>query len=299
MTPIMRHTDDQKRGRAMSSPVMSAVRAGFARGRIELRHTFTNAQDLWAYFFPVAILLVVMFFMRGATVPGTGFSLGARTLPSALGMLIAFGGLATVAGMLTVEREDGTLLRAKATPHGMLGYLIGKIVVVSSMTLISLALQLFGGFATQNGLRLTVPGMLTLAWVVLLGLIATMPLGAVFGSVLTNPQNMGLIMLPIMGLVAMSGIFYPITNFPVWLQWIAQIFPIYWLGLGMRSALLPGDLAAVEIGHSWRHLETVGVLGAWAVVGLVLAPIVLRRMARRESGSAVDARRQKAMQRVR
>jgi len=281
------------------NPVMSAVRAGFARGRIELRHTFTNAQDLWTYFFPVVILLIVMFFMRGATVPGTGFSLGARTLPSALGMLIAFGGMASVAGILTIEREDGTLLRAKAIPHGMLGYLVGKIVLVSSMTLISLALQLSAGFATQNGLHLSVPGALTLAWVVLLGLIATMPLGAVFGSILTNPQNMGLIMLPIMGLVAMSGIFYPITNFPVWLQWIAQFFPIYWLGLGMRSALLPGDLAAVEIGHSWRHLETIGVLGAWAVLGLVLAPIVLRRMARRESGSAVDARRQKAMQRVR
>lgn len=279
--------------------VMSAVRAGVARGRIELRHTFTNAQDLWTYFFPVVILGAVMFFMRGATVPGTGFSLGARTLPSALGMLIAFGGMATVAGLLVVEREDGTLLRAKAIPHGMLGYLVGKIVLVSSMTLISLVLQLFAGLATQNGLRLTVPGVLTLVWVVLLGLIATMPLGAVFGSILSNPQNMGLIMLPIMGLVAMSGIFYPITSFPVWLQWIAQAFPIYWLGLGMRSSLLPGDLAAVEIGHSWRHLETIGVLGAWAVLGLVLAPIVLRRMARRESGSAVDARRQKALQRVR
>ena len=281
------------------SPVMNAMRAGFARGRIELRHTFTNAQDLWTYFFPVVILLAVMFFMRGATVPGTGFSLGARTLPSALGMLIAFGGMASVAGILTIEREDGTLLRAKATPHGMLGYLVGKIVLVSSMTLISVALQLIAGLTTQDGLRLTVPGGLTLVWVVALGLIATMPLGAIFGSILTNPQNMGLIMLPIMGLVALSGIFYPITSFPVWLQWIAQVFPIYWLGLGMRSALMPGDLAAVEIGHSWRHLETVGVLGAWAVLGLMLAPIVLRRMARRESGSAVDARRQKAMQRVR
>jgi len=46
-------------------------------------------------------------------------------------------------------------------------------------------------------------------------------------------------------------------------------------------------------------METVGVLGVWAVLGLVLAPMVLRRMARRESGSAVDARRQKALQRVR
>ena len=35
------------------------------------------------------------------------------------------------------------------------------------------------------------------------------------------------------------------------------------------------------------------MLGAWAVLGLVVAPIVLRRMARRESGSSVAARREK------
>ena len=105
-------------------------------------------------------------------------------------------------------------------------------------------------------------------------------------------------MLPLMGLIATSGIFYPITNFPTWLQWVGQAFPVYWLGLGMRSALLPDEMAAVEFGQSWRHLETLGVLGAWAVAGLILAPIVLRRMARRESGSSVAARREKALQRV-
>ena len=61
------------------------------------------------------------------------------------------------------------------------------------------------------------------------------------------------------GLAAMSGIFYPITNFLV-LQWTGQVFPLYWLGLGMRSALLPNEMAAVEIGDSWRHLATFGVL---------------------------------------
>jgi ABC-2 type transport system permease protein len=66
----------------------------------------------------------------------------------------------------------------------------------------------------------------------------------------------------------------------------------------MRSALLPDALSAVEIGESWRYLETVLVLGAWAAVGLVLAPIVLRRMARRESGSSMATRREKAMRRV-
>ncbi len=128
--------------------------------------------------------------------------------------------------------------------------------------------------------------------------MATLPLGAVIGSLIENPRNMGLVVMPIFGLIALSGIFYPINGLPGWLQGVAQVFPLYWLGLGMRSALLPGDLAAVELGGSWRHLETVGVLGAWAVLGLVLAPVVLRRMARRESGSRVAARRERAMQRV-
>jgi ABC-2 type transport system permease protein len=105
-------------------------------------------------------------------------------------------------------------------------------------------------------------------------------------------------MLPSLGLAAISGIFYPISSLPQWAQGIAQVFPMYWMGLGMRSALLPGSAVVVEIGQSWRHLETLGVLAVWAVIGLALAPIVLRRMARRESGSSVAARREKALQRV-
>jgi ABC-2 type transport system permease protein len=277
----------------------NAIRYGFVRGWIELKHTFRSGQDLWTYLFPAVLLLVVMFFMRNATVPGTGFSLGARTLPSAIGMGIAFGGLVNLAQQLMVEREDGTLLRAKATPNGMLGYLVGKITVVSLMLLVSLVLQLVPGLFVLDGFALnTFSAWFTLAWVLVIGLFATMPIGAIVGSLFSNPRNFGLVMLPLMGLVATSGIFYPITNFPTWLQWVAQAFPIYWLGLGMRSAMLPGDMASVEFGQSWRHLETLGVLSVWAAAGLILAPLVLRRMARRESGSSVAARRERALQRV-
>ncbi|SIR88609.1 ABC transporter permease [Micromonospora avicenniae] len=281
------------------NPTAAAVRAGFRRGTTELRNTFTNAQDLWGYAFPTLVLLVTIFFMRGATVPGTDFSLGSRTLPSVLGMGLAFGGLITLAQQLVVEREDGTLLRAKATPNGMLGYLVGKLTLMSTVALVSMLIQLVPSLFLVDGLRLTsAPAWLTLLWVAVLGLVATLPLGAVIGSLIENPRNLGLVMLPMMGLIALSGIFYPINGYPGWLQAVAQAFPVYWLGLGMRSALLPDALAAVEVGGSWRHLETFGVLGAWAVLGLVLAPVVLRRMARRESGSRVAARRERAMQQI-
>jgi ABC-2 type transport system permease protein len=281
------------------SPTMVAARAGASRGRIELRQTFTNPQDLWNYLFPTVAFLVVLFFMKGAAVPGTNFNLGARTLPSLLGMTVAFSGLVTLMMALALEREDGTLLRAKAIPNGMFGYLVGKLVLVAGMTLASITIILVPSSIMLDGLALTsVTAWLTLLWVMVLGLVATLPLGAIFGSMFSNPRNAGVIMMPVMGLVAISGIFYPIASFPEWLQGIAQVFPIYWLGLGMRSAMLPDGLAAVEIGESWRHLETVGVLGAWAVAGLVVAPIVLRRMAQRESGSSVAQRREKAMQRT-
>ena len=278
---------------------MVALRAGIRRGGIELRQTLTNLQDLGNYLFLPAIFLVVMFFLRGQSVPGTSFSLSAMTIPSALGMQVAFGGLLGIAVALVTEREDGTLLRAKAIPNGMLGYLVGKVLQFSGMSLISSAVILVPGAFLFSGLQLSNPAAwFTLAWVLVLGLLATMPIGAIFGALFPNPNYLGLIMLPFTGLAAISGIFYPITSFPVWLQWTAQVFPIYWLGLGMRSALLPGSLVSVEIGGSWRHLETVGALGVWAVIGLAVAPVVLRRMARRESGSSVAERREKAIQRV-
>ena len=164
------------------------------------------------------------------------------------------------------------------------------------MTLVTLAIILVPGMLLFDGLRLGSSGSwLTLAWVLLLGLVATMPIGAVLGLLFPGPRSMGLIMVSMMGLVATSGIFYHIGGFPVWLQGIAQVFPIYWLGLGMRSVFLPDALTAAELYHSWRHLEAFGVLSAWAVLGLVIAPVILRRMARRESGSAVAARRERVL----
>ncbi|SDH01412.1 ABC-2 type transport system permease protein [Sinosporangium album] len=281
------------------TPTTVAAWAGWRRGLIELRQSFTNGQDLFGHLFWPAAMLATIYFVGDTALDAGGLLLGTMLLPSILGMNVAFNGLLTMSQLLAVEREDGTLLRAKATPNGMLGYLVGKVVTVSGTLIAGVAIVLIPGLFLVDGLALgSLSAWLTLAWVVLLGTVASLPLGAVLGSLCSSPRSLGLIMFPIMGLAAISGIFYPITSMPEWLQWIAQAFPLYWLGLGMRSALLPDAAVAIEIGESWRHLETLGVLGAWTVFGLVVAPIVLRRMARRESGSSVAERRHKALQRI-
>jgi ABC-2 type transport system permease protein len=276
---------------------MTAMRAGFARGLIELRQSFAGAGLINHLLWPI-VTLVAIFFLRDRRFGASGFTLDALALPGVLGMFVALGALLVIQ-YLTAEREDGTLLRARAIPNGIPAYFTGKLVNTSATVLVYLAILLVPGLLIVRGLNTGSAGSwLTLAWVVALGLVATQSIGAVLGALVSTPRGAGYLSLPIMGLIAISGIFYPIAALPQWLQWIAQVFPMYWLGLGMRSALLPAAAASVEIGGSWRHLETLGVLGAWAVVGVLVAPIVLRRMARRQSGSAVAERRERALQRV-
>lgn len=182
---------------------------------------------------------------------------------------------------------------------GWRAYLTAKIVYAAASALLGLAIPLGYGVIFFRGLAVGgVSSWLTLAWVVVLGLLATLPLGMVIGSLMPSARSANLLTPVMGGLVAISGVFYPITHLPHWLQPIGQVFPMYWVALGARSALLPASMASVEIGHSWRHPETVAVLAVWAVAGLTLAPWALRRMARRQSGSRVAAARDKHLQRV-
>ncbi len=246
------------------------VRLGIARGRIELKHSLSYWPDIVQTVVFAAVSLLVLFLLRGHHVPGTSFSLGSLTLPSLIGMNLAFSGVLGV-----------------------------SVTFTSCTTVIALAILLVVGRLAFPGLSVTAAGWLTMAWVVALSLLATIPIGIALGSLLPNPQYIPLVMLPFGALTAISGIFYPITHLPGWLQGIGQVFPMYWAGLGMRSALLPPSLAAVEIDGSWRHWLVLLVLAAWAVAGLLAAPPMLRRMARRESGSRVAARRERALVRPR
>jgi ABC-2 type transport system permease protein len=272
------------------------VRLGVTRGLLEVRQALTTGQDLFWIILMNGIFIVVLYFQRNSTIEGT--SLAMLTLPSLMGMGVATGGYMGIAQLLSFHREDGTLLRAKTVPQGMVGYMVSQLVVtflnvVLGFVIIVAGLVLLDGFGAVG-----LAGWLTLLGVTVLGLLATLPWGAIVGSLVkSSASSFGVTFLPISGLIAISGIFYPITALPGWVQGIAQVFPVYWLGLGMRSALLPASAVAAEIGESWRQLETFGVLGAWAVVGLLITPAILRRMARGESGSAMEARKERALHR--
>lgn len=192
--------------------------------------------------------------------------------------------------------STGSRTRAKAAPNGILSHLVGNVVVYVGTALGPLLVLLAASAVLVDGVSpTTAGGWMRLVWVSVLGLTATIPTGAVLGAVVRNPIVLGWMSLLIYGSMAVSGVFYPLRAFPGWLQIVGRLLPTYWMGLGLRSALLPAEAIELELGQSWQTFQTVAALGTWTVAGLVLAPIALRRMARHQSGSRVAATRERVM----
>ncbi len=285
----------------MNRDTLHAIGLGARRGWTEFLLSLRSAQDQGFYLFMGLGTLLYLWFNRDGELEGTGISLVAYSLPSILAALLAFGVVIGPAFALAMEREDGTLLRHKALPHGMPGYVTGQVVYHSLGLLPMLLVILVPSFLLFDGvMERGAAGWLTVVWVLALGLLATLPLGMILGAVVPNTQKVSSWgMLPVIVVTAISGIFFPIQALWGWVQVVAQVFPTYWIGLGMRSAFLPDAGASLELGGSWRTGQTVLVLTAWAVAGLLVTPVVLRRMARRQSGSQVAAARDAAVQWVR
>ncbi|MGY1600719.1 ABC transporter permease [Geodermatophilus sp. SYSU D00815] len=278
-----------------------AIGLGIRRGWTEFVLSIRSPQDQGFYLFTALATLLYLWINRDDEVEGTGLLMPTVALPSILGALLAFGVIIGPAYALAMEREDGTLLRHKAIPHGMQGYVSGQLVyhslgVVPQWLVILVPSFLLFDDVMQRGAA----GWLMVAVVLLLGLLATLPLGMILGSVVPSVQKVGTWgMLPVIVLTAISGIFFPIQVMWGWVQAVAQVFPVYWIGHAMRWAFLPAEASAAELGGTWRPTTAVLVLVAWAVVGLLVTPRVLRRMARRQSGSTVEAARDAALQWVR
>jgi ABC-2 type transport system permease protein len=280
------------------NPARHAIGLGVRRGWTEFLLSVRSPQDQGFYLFTALATLTYLWFNRDDEIEGTDLLTPTLALPSILGALIAFGVLIGPAYALAMEREDGTLLRHKAVPRGIQGYVTGQIVFHSLGVVPQFLVILVPSFflfddVMQNGAA----GWAAVAGVIVLGLLSTLPLGIMLGSVVPSVQKVGTWgMLPVLVITAISGIFVPIQAMWGWVQVIAQIFPVYWIGHAMRWAFLPDEAAVAEVGGEWRIGMAVIVLVAWAVVGLLAAPRVLRRMARRQSGSQVQAARDAALQ---
>src|SRR5690606_30812193 len=125
--------------------------------------------------------------IEGTPVPTAGYILAA--IVAVLVLLVAGWGAATE---IAAEYEDGTLLRARALPHGLRAYAVGAVVRLVLELTVSVAVMLLLA-AIVLGPRWTLDGgdALLLLAVLVLGVAAVAPLAFIAGSLVRNPRAVG------------------------------------------------------------------------------------------------------------
>jgi ABC-2 type transport system permease protein len=67
----------------------------------------------------------------------------------------------------------------------------------------------------------------------------------------------------------LAGTFFPVDNFPKWLQPISKILPLTHLNSAMRSVAFDGA-------HLTDCMTEIGVLAAWGIVAYAVAVKVFK-----------------------
>lgn len=169
------------------------------------------------------------------------------------------------------ERSQGTLERLMASPlrRGdlVVGYMVGfgTIAVVQAVEVLAFTLYVLHVHNEGNvGIVLLLTLLMTLVAVNLGIFLST------FAS--TEFQAVQFIPLAILPQVLLSGIIFPVSAEPAWLQAVSNILPLTYGVSGLRDVMLRGaDLSSGSV------LLSIGVLAAYVVVLIVAAAATLRR----------------------
>ncbi|MEV1200634.1 ABC transporter permease [Microbispora rosea] len=269
----------QESGAVVLDPARSIVwRAAVARSSVELKSFFRNRQSLVFTLLLPIVLLVVLGSIFSGTVPGTHTDFKQMFIAGIIAcgvMSVSFNGLAI---SVAIERDTGMIRRLASSPMPKSAYFIGKVVRVAvtgtleTLLLLAVAVPAFGLPLPSTAARWE-----TLVWVLLLGAVACTLLAVAFSSIIPNARSASAIVtLPFLVLQFISGVFFPYSQLPAWMQTVAALFPLKWMTQGLRSVFLPDDFARVEPAGVWELDRVALVLAAWCLAGLVLSFLTFR-----------------------
>jgi ABC-2 type transport system permease protein len=267
------------------SPRRTAA-AGVRRGLLELLHLLRSPREAFGLL-STPVLFVVLGTLIDGDIPGSPVPMADLMVAGGIATMVVQAGLLTLTQTLAVEREDGTLARMRAVPHGIGVYLVAKTVVVTVTALGGSVLTLAGGALFVGSSLPSGPRhWLILVSVTLLGLLAVVPFGAILGAILPNAREaLGFLMIPLLVLMVFSGLYFPLSNLPAAVQDVVQAFPLKWTGQGVRAALLPDAALGSETVGAWELPKVYLINTVWAVAGFLIAPRILQRMTRRATGT--------------
>jgi len=260
------------RSRFLGSLYAGNARSVMSRGALATRSS--NSLIVVSGFFEPIFYLVSL-----------GFGLNSLVGPVATttGQLVPYAAF-IAPGLLAVAAMNGAIydstwnvffkMHYSKLYQGMLSTSLGPLDV--ALGEIGLALARGGVYAIGFLIVMQVLG-LNLAWTAILALPAVLliafgfaSLGMAVTSFLKSFQQMDWVNFVMLPLFLFSATFYPITVYPVPIQWIIQVLPL-WQGVELVRGLTTGSLDIAMLGHALYYVVLI-------VVGLFFATSRLKAL---------------------
>lgn len=205
-----------------------------------------------------------------------GFSISNKAVlssaaPGILATLILFFGFLITGISFLRERTQGTLERLMVAPVSRMdivaGYLLGLLLFALLQTIIMFFYMVYVLDITYRGDLWQI-----LVFQILIGIVAV-SMGTFFSAFARNEfQMIQFIPLVIVPQIFISGLFIPVNQLPLVLEWISKFLPLTYGVEGIKALMQQGQ-SLLDIG------KDIGILAAFAVGFLVLASLTLRKSA--------------------
>ncbi len=218
---------------------------------------------------PVLVFLVTGRIV-GRSVPRASIAASAFMtvgLPVLASVLIAISAVLSLVTIISIYREGGILKRLRATPLRPQTILTAHVLVKLLLTAATLALMVFAG-KRYYPIGIHVP-LFGFTMALLISTCSILSIGFLIASIVPTArfaQPIGaIIMYP---MIAVSGLFVPVTSLPPALQTLAKVMP-----LSYTVSLLDG----IWKGEAWSaHVGDVAALAVIFIVCTALSAKVFR-----------------------
>ena len=221
--------------------------------------------ELTFFFWTVANTLTIVFIAKGVQATGTPVNVNRLTTVLLIGAVIwAYLGIIFEILTETVawERWEGTIEYTFMAPLSRPVHLIGMGLFAVAYGVVRAGL-LFGVVATMFGLSMPNANFASALVVLAIASISFLGIGMMTAVLpLISPEKgtqLGFVAQGVM--LVVSGVYYPVSVLPDWMQWIAKVSPATYALRGIRGAILNG----AGVGALWADIGPLMLIGAIAI----------------------------------
>jgi ABC-2 type transport system permease protein len=200
-----------------------------------------------------------------STVEVAGHQVAANraSVPGVMSLAVLSGSFMALTMSIVYQREGGILKRRRATPVPAAVLVVSRVVTVTLSSLTAVLVMVIVA-DTAFGIDPPPGGLLPALLAVIVGSLCFACCGFAVASLVTTAESaQPILQFTLLPLQLLSGLYFPMSQLPDWLQHVANAFPLAHLTDALQHSWLQTGATV-----AWGDL---GIMALWAVAAAFVA----------------------------